>query len=123
MKRCLLVIVTVVFMATFASMAGAWEVRIKNSCNKNVTIKVTGEHLFWKQKDCETTVAANTTGTCQLPGAICPFDILGEYNVRGSWYDLNQIHCMTADANICCCWNVNVEVVQRGMDSCRLELR
>lgn len=105
-----------------ASPGGAWQVTIKNSCNKDVTIYVTGEHLFKKPVDCDVRVLSGKTGTCQLPGAICPFDIKGMYTVDNSTYDLNQVHCWNV-ADICCCWDVNVEVVQLHQNSCRLERR
>ena len=120
MKRILLVITAVTLLLTFASLSEAWQVNIKNSCNKDVTIDATGEHLFWRQKDCNVTVAKGTTGNCQLPGAICPVEILGVYFSGGSWYDLNSRMC---GGGIACCWNVNVEVIQLDKDSCRLELR
>jgi hypothetical protein len=123
MKRFMLVMATVAVLLMCASSGAAWEVKIKNSCNKDVTIDVKGEHLFWKQVDCTVTVKSGATGTCQLPGAICPFEILGTYWANRSLYDLNKIHCMTATTDICCCWNVNAEVVQYSQDSCRLELR
>ena len=124
MKRILLVITTVTLLLTLASSGEAWQVNIKNSCTQMVRIKVTGEHLFWRSIDCQVFLDANTTGTCQLPGAICPVEIIGEYWGKSSQYDLNPIFCATGGA---CCWNVNVEVVKRdhtpGSDSCRLELR
>lgn len=124
MKRFLLVIVTVAFMVTSASMAGAWEVRIENSCNKDVTIRVEGSHLFWNQVDCEMTVAAHTTASCQLPWAICPVRIYGDYVVNRSTYDLIPVYCGWLNFPVPCCWNVNVEVRHRDYwrgDSCTLE--
>jgi hypothetical protein len=123
MKKYLMIMVTVAFLVTSASAAGAWEVKIKNSCNIDVTIWVKGEHLFWRSVDCEVKVGKGTTGTCQLPGAICPTDILGYYTYDKSPYDLNTVHCTNAEAQVCCCWNVNVEVIQYGEKSCRLQLR
>ena len=122
MKRLLLVIVIVVFVLTFFSLAGAWQVNITNSCNKNVTIFVLGSHLFWKSPDCSVSVNSGATGICQMPGGICPADIYGSYFSLTSAFDLNKIHCMI-DESVPCCWNVNVEVVQMGLDSCRLEHR
>lgn len=122
MKRFLLIIVIVVFVFAFVSFAGAWQVNVTNSCNKQVTIFVDGSHLFWKSMDCSVSVNSGATGVCQMPGGICPIDIYGSYFSLTSTYDLNQIHCMS-DESLPCCWNVNVEVVQAGMDSCRLERR
>ena len=122
MKRLLLVTVIVVFVLTFISIAGAWQVNVTNSCNKNVTIAVWGDHLFWKSMDCSISVNSGATGVCQMPGGICPTDINGSYFSVTSVYDLNQVHCMN-DESLPCCWNVNVEVVQKSADSCQLELR
>jgi len=123
MKRLLLVVAVVVFMFTFVSLAGAWQVNVTNSCNKNVTVIVWGSHLFWDSEDCSVSVNSGATGTCQMPGGICPKDITGYYTSGGSTYDLNKIHCTNADATIPCCWKVNVEVTQYSTDSCHLELR
>jgi len=123
MKRILLVITTVTLLLTLASSGEAWQVNIKNSCNKDVNIDVTGEHLFWRQIDCSVKVPQGTTGTCKLPGAICPFDIRGGFIYDQSGFYLNTVHCMTAPKDVCCCWDVNVEVVQFGKDGCELQLR
>lgn len=123
MKKFILFMVTVALMVTSVSTAGAWQVNIKNSCNNDVTIEVTGEHMFWKQVDCTVTVGKGKTGTCQLPGAICPFDIQGNYVYDNSRFDLKPIHCMTYPSDICCCWNINVEVIQWGSHACVLQLR
>jgi len=120
MKRILLVITTVTLLLTLASSGEAWQVNIKNSCNKDVTILVSGEHLFWRQWDCKMNVGKGTTGTCQMPGAICPVEIAGMYSSGGSTYDLNSTMCGGGGP---CCWNVNVEVIQLDKDSCRLEMR
>ena len=120
MKRILLVITAITLLLTFASLSEAWQVNIKNSCNKDVFINVSGEHLLWQQNDCRLTVAKGTTGNCQLPGAICPIEISGVYSSGNSTYDINPQLCGSGYA---CCWNVNVEVVQFSKDSCRLELR
>ena len=80
----------------------AWQVNIKNSCNKDVNIDVTGEHLFWRQIDCSVKVPQGTTGTCKLPGAICPFDIRGGFIYDQSGFYLNTVHCMTAPKDVCC---------------------
>ena len=122
MKRLLLVIAMVVFVLSFVSFAGAWQVNITNSCNKNVTIFVLGSHLFWKSQDCSVSVNSGATGICQMPGGICPAEIEGKYFSLTSEFNLNKIHCYS-DESIPCCWNVNVEVVQWGLDSCRLERR
>ncbi len=122
MKRLLLVTVIVVFVLTFISIAGAWQVNVTNSCNKNVTITVWGNHLFWSSEDCIVSVNSGATGVCKMPGGICPTNIEGNYFSLGSLFYLNQIHCMN-DASLPCCWNVNVEVVQESADSCRLERR
>ena len=121
MKRLLLVTVIVVFVLTFVSFAGAWQVNITNSCNKNVTIFVLGFHLFWKSQDCSVSVNSGATGICQMPGGICPTDIDGAFFSGTSVYDLNKIPCM--DESLPCCWNVNVEVVQMTPDSCQLKIR
>ena len=123
MKRLFLVIAIAVSMFTFVSLAGAWQVNVTNSCNKNVTINVWGAHFFWSSEDCSVSVNPGATGVCQMPGGICPKDIKGQYTSGGSTYDLNQVHCMNADATLPCCWNVNVEVVQMTPDSCQLKIR
>jgi hypothetical protein len=122
MKRLFLVIAIAVSMFTVVSSAGAWQVNVTNSCNKNVTIFVYGSHLFWKSLDCSVSVNSGATGVCQMPGGICPTDINGSYFSVTSVYDLNQVHCMN-DESLPCCWNVNVEVVQMGPDSCQLKIR
>ena len=121
MKRLLLISVIAVSMFTFVSLAGAWQVNVTNSCNKNVTINVWGAHFFWSSEDCNVSVNSGVTGVCQMPGGICPTDIDGAFFSGTSVYDLNKIPCM--DESFPCCWNVNVEVVQKSADSCQLELR
>ena len=121
MKRLLLVTVIVVFVLTFVSFAGAWQVNVTNSCNKKVTIVVYGNRLFWKSRDCVVDVNSGATGVCQMPGGICPTDIDGAFFSGTSVYDLNKIPCM--DESLPCCWNVNVEVVQMTPDSCQLKIR
>jgi hypothetical protein len=125
MKRILLVITTVTLLLSLASSGEAWQVNVKNSCTQRVRIQVKGDHLFTRPVDCQVFLDANTTGTCQLPGAICPVEIIGEYWGKNSQHELNQIFCA---GGVACCWNVNVEVVRRdpwtpGSDSCKLELR
>jgi hypothetical protein len=122
MKRLLLVVTTVTLLLTFASSGEAWQVNIKNSCNKDVFIQAMGHHLFWSQVDCELTVGKGTTGTCNMPGAICPIRILGQYVSGDSVYDLDRVSC-TSTEGIPCCWNVNVEVIQKGNNACYLLLR
>ncbi len=120
MKRFLLVIATVTLLLTLASSGEAWQVNVKNSCNQPINIVVSGEHLFWRSNDCLMTVQNGTTASCQMPGAICPYDIYACYLVGG--YEINKLHCGTVDG-FACCWNVNVEVLQSGKDTCRLERR
>jgi len=115
-----MVVATLLTMS--AANAGAWHVNIKNSCITAVWIEVTGEHLFWHRVDCSVMVSKGTTATCRLPGAICPFDIQGTYKYDRSIYDLNRLHCDGTE-DICCCKNVNVEVVKGVGNSCHLERR
>ena len=119
MKRILLVITTVTLLLTLASSGEAWQINIKNSCNKDVSIQGVGEHMFWRQVDCTVKVSTGTTGTCNMPGAICPVIIRGDYISGDSSYDLNQVNCAGVEG-VPCCWNVNVEVVQMSKNSCNL---
>ena len=79
MKRLLLVTVIVVFVLTFVSFAGAWQVNVTNSCNKNVTINVWGAHFFWSSEDCNVSVNSGVTGVCQMPGGIVPPILMGHF--------------------------------------------
>jgi hypothetical protein len=123
MKRIMVAFIVITVAIIAVPVCEAWQVNIKNSCNNDVFISVTGEHLFWRQIDCSVTVPKGTTGTCKLPGAICPLDIKGSYYAGKSLFDLDHVHCMAASATLCCCWDVNVEVVQRGESACELQLR
>lgn len=123
MKRFLLVMATIILLLMCASLGQAWEVRVKNSCNKDAYISVKGHHLFWEQIDCTTGVIfSGATKTCQMPGLICPTVIQGVYLFGGSEYDLKDVYC-SGSREIPCCWNLNAEIVQMSKDSCRLELR
>ena len=121
MKRFLLIMATATLLLICISSAEAWEVKIKNSCDSDVEIFVYGQHLFFdNQIDCTVNVAKGTTGTCQMPGGICPSKISGRYWKR----EFNPIFCTDTGGyqTATCCWNVNVEVT-RWADTCRVELR
>jgi hypothetical protein len=112
----------VIFIVMIASFADAWTVTIHNNddCGKDVAISVTGEHLFWTQVDCRTTVSAGKVGTCQMPEGICPVIISGQYYLDGSQVDTNSISCTGNDSlKVCCCWDVRVIVKKKeGSKAC-----
>ena len=72
MKKCTVVVIIVMILATFTLPAGAYTVTVRNGCKIPVTVTVWGEHLFWNQKDCEVSVAAGASGSCRTPTGICP---------------------------------------------------
>jgi hypothetical protein len=124
MKKLTVFAVMGVFMVTFASFADAWSVTIHNNCNKDVTISVTGEHLFWTQEDCKKKVSAGTIGICQMPEAICPKIISGQYYLGSNEVSTNSVSCTGNDSlNICCCWDVRVVVKQKdASEACYIEI-
>jgi hypothetical protein len=130
MKRFLLVMVTVTLLVMYASPGEAWKVNIKNSCFTEVEIFVNGQHLVYDDKvDCAVKLASGNTGTCQMPGGICPSRIHGRYYVRdafGHTYEqqLSPIDCADTGGfkSATCCWDVNVEVTI-PLGHCRLERR
>ena len=119
MKRILVLFAVVTLLLTLASTSEAWQVTVKNSCNKAVSIFVIGEHMFWEQIDCTLTdIPPGTTQTCTMPGLICPKGVQGVYSANGSPYELPRKNCGGGGA---CCWNVNYEVIQYGRDSCKFQ--
>jgi hypothetical protein len=104
-------------MLFLSSNAAAWQVNITNKCKDDVYIQVDGDHLFWKQLDCTVDVKSGATGTCKLPGAICPTNIYGGFSENGGSYFLNTVPC---GGVVPCCWNVNVNVVGRLAGGCEL---
>ena len=120
----LLVMTTLALLLTLASPGEAWQVNIKNSCNKEVWVTVQGHHLFWLQPDCFAHVAPGQTVSCKLPGAICPKDI-GGYSVLNSPNGASKLEFKVGCTNldVPCCWNVNVEVVQNGENACDIQRR
>ena len=101
MKKMLLAITMATLLLTLASSGEAWQVTIANNTDRGYRIDVYGEHLFWKQVDCSINVSANSTGTCTLPGIICPvyFRIVWS-DGRG---DLEYPN--SSQARIAHCWN------------------
>ena len=120
-KMILLSFIIVLIFVPVRWVEASWQVHISNSCAQDVSISVMGEHLFWRQVDCTVKVKAGSTGTCEMPGLICPATIFGDYEVSNQTYHMNDLKCVASGA--CCCWNVNVEVMPYGGMDCRLELR
>lgn len=79
-KVSILVLLIISMVLTAVPNCGAWEVEVTNSCKNPVNIYVVGEHLFWKQRDCQINgLKPGATATCSLPGGICPWYIEGDY--------------------------------------------
>jgi hypothetical protein len=124
MRRRLVAFTAFILLLTFASSGEAWQVNVKNSCTYDIAIVVEGEHLFWRSRDCSVTVGPGQTGACVMPGGICPVKIHGGYGYK---VDPNKggvegpIDC--SSAGVACCWNVNVEAVQKDPYWCGLVIR
>jgi len=125
MNKFLSIITAVTLLLALASSGEAWQVDVKNSCDKDVHIVAYGHHLIWTQIDCWMKVEPGKTGTCILPWGI------GLYSVKGDTMylspitkervisHLNEANCFSG---LPCVWNVKYEVVKSG-DSCFIELR
>jgi hypothetical protein len=59
-------------VALTAGPAAAWKITFENGSGYNVNCTVYGEHLFWRQNDCEVKVNNKETKDCVMPGGICP---------------------------------------------------
>ena len=119
-KTILLMVIVVLIIVPVPWVEASWKVFISNSCAHDVSISVMGEHLFWRQVDCTVKVKAGSTGTCEMPGLICPTSILGDYEVSNQTHHMNELKCVASGA--CCCWDVVVEVSPYGGVDCRLNL-
>jgi hypothetical protein len=62
----------IILLFGWSALAAAWTVTIKNSTGARMDIEVEGEHLFWRQIDCRTTIPVYKEGNCELSGGICP---------------------------------------------------
>jgi hypothetical protein len=68
-----------------SSSAFAWEVTLINGTPYPLKFEIYGEHLFWEQIDCTKEVPAKETGTCTMPGAICPSSFQATPFIDGKW--------------------------------------
>jgi hypothetical protein len=112
---------------TAAPLAEAWQVTIKNSCNKKVDFAIKGHHLFWLADDCSINdLHPGETKVCTMPGGICIAAISGIYCTDiangDSCYNLGPV-APTGDAWLPACWNINAEVKQANKNSCRFVLK
>jgi hypothetical protein len=75
MKKFTVFAVLAILIFILSSSAYAWTVYITNATDQTMTFKIKGEHLFWRQVDCEKTIPPQSQDTCTMPGAICPAEI------------------------------------------------
>jgi hypothetical protein len=79
MKKLMVFAVAAILVFAFSASSHAWTVYISNSTEYRLTVEVTGEHLFWRQSDCTTTVDPRSSGKCVMPVGICPVEAYVTY--------------------------------------------
>lgn len=80
MKKFIQFAVIAILLFVCSAQASAWTVYASNGwAGTDLKIRVTGEHLFWRQVDCEIYLPASkgqeVVGSCNMPGAICPVGV------------------------------------------------
>ena len=84
MKKFTVFVVMAILIFILSSSSYAWTVYITNATDQKMTFQIKGEHLFWRQVDCEKTVLPQSQDTCSMPGAICPVEITAVHD-HGSY--------------------------------------
>ena len=123
MKKTFSFIAVIVLVISMVTMAQAWTVFVdSNTCSVDSWIEVYGEHLFWRQEDCGFGVDAHQTGSCDLPGAICPVYLSLSCHPKGKKF---SIYLGKTDIfrGIAACWNVHISLEQNGADACKIVVK
>lgn len=112
MKRFVFVITMVYLLLMLPSSGEAWKVAFHNQCDFDISIAVTGQHLFWEQVDCNVVAKPGQRVECVMPGAICPVSIEAKSSPPGKEIYESHIDCVTGLPHGACCWDVFVRAYQ-----------
>lgn len=106
MKKFMVLMSIAVFIFILSSSAFAWEVTLQNGTPYPLKFEIYVEHLFWEQVDCTKEVPAKGTGTCTMPGAICPSSFQATPFVNGHW----DTAPLRKTDRFALCWNTTARV-------------
>lgn len=84
-----------------SATANAWNITVNNNTDHGVIVVGFGEHLFWRQVDCEKSVYPRSVGVCNMPDVICPVKVAVSIGGQKDEIIDNKVaHCGNTEVNV-----------------------